>query len=141
MLNWLAIRLIRLYQKYVSPYKGYRCAHRLLHRGMSCSEFGEHVLQRRGLWEFWPLLQRRFRRCHEASLVLQQWQLASGGDFGEVDPGSASMDAKEEQAAKSQDSSNCEPGFCGEVAGGLTSCGDGPGGADCGGADCGGCSL
>jgi len=31
--------LISLYQRYVSPYKGFRCAHRVLHGGDSCSEY------------------------------------------------------------------------------------------------------
>ena len=36
-LRRLLILLISAYQRYLSPHKGYSCAHRLLHGGESCS--------------------------------------------------------------------------------------------------------
>ena len=67
----LLYTLIELYQRYVSPYKGFRCAYRA-HRGRhSCSEFGKRALARGGVAGFWPLLRRRFARCAEAAKLLK----------------------------------------------------------------------
>ena len=45
----LAIAAISGYQRFVSPYKGYRCAHRLHHGGESCSQYVKRELQQQGL--------------------------------------------------------------------------------------------
>jgi putative component of membrane protein insertase Oxa1/YidC/SpoIIIJ protein YidD len=70
-LSALLYTLIELYQRYVSPYKGFRCAYRA-HRGRhSCSEFGKRAILRGGVTGFWPLLRRRFARCAEAAKLLK----------------------------------------------------------------------
>jgi putative component of membrane protein insertase Oxa1/YidC/SpoIIIJ protein YidD len=66
----LACRMIEVYQRHVSPRKGFRCAFRVLHGGDSCSSFAKRAIARfgpiRGLW----LLRRRFQRCRFAARVL-----------------------------------------------------------------------
>ena len=62
------------YQRYVSPYKGYRCAHAALHGGDTCSVRGRRIVLRVGLFAFFPLMLRRFRACavaHRMLLVTQ----------------------------------------------------------------------
>lgn len=61
----LALRAIRAYQRYLSPYKGFSCAYRVLAGGDSCSAYGYKVISRQGLRVGWPLLQRRLRACGE----------------------------------------------------------------------------
>lgn len=39
MLTKFAVLLIRGYQRWISPYKGYCCAHKAYRGGTSCSEF------------------------------------------------------------------------------------------------------
>lgn len=74
----LLYTLIELYQRYVSPYKGFRCAYRA-HRGRhSCSEFGKRALARGGVTGFWPLLRRRFARCAEAAKLLKAKRAVAG---------------------------------------------------------------
>lgn len=62
------------YQKHISPRKGYCCAHRALHGGASCSEFGRRVVLRYGVLRFLVLQVRRFARCAYAFSVLQARQ-------------------------------------------------------------------
>lgn len=59
----LALELIRAYQRWVSPYKGFACAHRVHRGGPSCSVVGARVLRRFGLWRGLPVLRLRLRTC------------------------------------------------------------------------------
>jgi putative component of membrane protein insertase Oxa1/YidC/SpoIIIJ protein YidD len=66
----LACWLIRLYQRHLSPRKGYRCAYRARHpTRSSCSEFAKRAIVRLGVLTGLQLLRRRFRRCHAAGEV------------------------------------------------------------------------
>ena len=71
MVRALGIALIRFYQRHLSPRKGYCCAHRKLHGGASCSQFGLRVLESQSLLLFLPMMRRRFDRCADAAAVLQ----------------------------------------------------------------------
>ncbi|WP_413896461.1 membrane protein insertion efficiency factor YidD [Rhodoferax sp.] len=62
------------YQRYISPRKGFCCAHRALHGGWSCSEFGRRVVFRHGFIRFLLLQARRFASCAHAHSVLQSQQ-------------------------------------------------------------------
>jgi len=62
--------LITGYQRYLSPYKGFRCAHRVLHGGLSCSAFAKQVLLRRGVVEAFLRMRRRFVACAAAAAIL-----------------------------------------------------------------------
>lgn len=66
------VALIDAYQRYVSPHKGFRCAHRVLHGGASCSGFAKHVLLRNGPRWFLPLMRRRFAACAAAASELSR---------------------------------------------------------------------
>jgi putative component of membrane protein insertase Oxa1/YidC/SpoIIIJ protein YidD len=65
------ISLISFYQKSISPYKGYSCAHRALHNGMSCSEWGKRAIIRVGIYRFFPLMRRIFKACKKAYQLLK----------------------------------------------------------------------
>jgi len=62
--------LITGYQRYLLPYKGFRCAHRVLHGGSSCSAFAKQVLLRRGVVEAFLRMRRRFVACAAAAAIL-----------------------------------------------------------------------
>ena len=55
--------LIRAYQRYVSPRKGFGCAVRIRRGGLPCSEFAKRVILRRGLFGATWLVRRRLRAC------------------------------------------------------------------------------
>jgi putative component of membrane protein insertase Oxa1/YidC/SpoIIIJ protein YidD len=62
---------ITAYQRYVSPHKGFCCAHNALHHRGSCSEFGKKVALRFGVWRFLRLMAVRFKECRSAYVALQ----------------------------------------------------------------------
>jgi putative component of membrane protein insertase Oxa1/YidC/SpoIIIJ protein YidD len=65
-LSRLALWAIRLYQRHLSPIKGFSCAYRVATGANSCSQHGYRVIARHGLALGLPLLQRRLRRCGES---------------------------------------------------------------------------
>lgn len=74
-----AIVAIGGYQRYLSPYKGYHCAHATLYGGLSCSEYGKQAIQANGLASGLLLLRERFRACHQAAVTLRSRQCSATG--------------------------------------------------------------
>jgi putative component of membrane protein insertase Oxa1/YidC/SpoIIIJ protein YidD len=61
----LALAAITLYQRYLSPYKGFVCAFRV-HTGRDgCSAYGKRVIARYGLRQGLTLLRRRLAACSD----------------------------------------------------------------------------
>jgi putative component of membrane protein insertase Oxa1/YidC/SpoIIIJ protein YidD len=63
----VAASLIAGYQRFISPYKGFRCAHRACHGRASCSEFARRVAIKRGVVAMFVLLRKRFAACADAA--------------------------------------------------------------------------
>jgi putative component of membrane protein insertase Oxa1/YidC/SpoIIIJ protein YidD len=59
----LLLWAIRMYQRYVSPYKGYSCAYRIYKGGAGCSGYGYRVIERHGPRKGLALLHRRLNEC------------------------------------------------------------------------------
>lgn len=59
----LLLWCIRFYQRFLSPWKGFRCAYGAHTGRSSCSAFGYHAVERHGVLVGWSLLRRRLRRC------------------------------------------------------------------------------
>lgn len=57
---------IGLYQRWLSPHKGFRCAHAAAFGGPSCSQAVLETVQTRGLRRGWPLVVARFSACRSA---------------------------------------------------------------------------
>jgi putative component of membrane protein insertase Oxa1/YidC/SpoIIIJ protein YidD len=66
-LTWLALRAIALYQRHLSPRKGFCCALHAAGRGRSCSAYGYRAIARGGMATGLVLLQRRLAACKRAS--------------------------------------------------------------------------
>jgi uncharacterized protein len=62
----LAVWCIRLYQRWLSPRKGFQCAYRILTERDSCSAFALMAIGRVGMFAGTRLIGRRFRKCAEA---------------------------------------------------------------------------
>lgn len=73
----LALWAIRAYQRYVSPWKGFSCAYRVLTGGDSCSAYGYKVIARHGLRPGLALLQRRLDNCRARHRQYQAQQVKS----------------------------------------------------------------
>ncbi len=65
-LDTLTLSGIRLYQRYLSPRKGFRCAHAALHGGESCSAAVARIVQEDGLSGGRARIAARFGECRAA---------------------------------------------------------------------------
>lgn len=99
----LAAWSIRLYQRRISPYKRFVCAHRVLHRGESCSQYVLRLVNSQGVWRAAGAARRRFRECRQAALLL-----AKNRRFEEQ----LAEDAEEKR--RRLDATPGRPGFCAE---------------------------
>lgn len=63
MIKLLALNTIKIYQKFISPYKGFSCAYKVATNEISCSVYGKKVIKRFGLLTGAKLLNRRFHDC------------------------------------------------------------------------------
>lgn len=61
---------IRQYQRHISPYKGFVCAHRVLHEGESCSQYVLRIVNAAGVSAAVGAARVRFRECREAARLL-----------------------------------------------------------------------
>ena len=57
--------MIRFYQRFLSPIKGYSCAYRVYTGRDSCSAYGYKVIDRYGVLIGYQLLKRRTQACGE----------------------------------------------------------------------------
>jgi putative component of membrane protein insertase Oxa1/YidC/SpoIIIJ protein YidD len=71
----LAVQTIALYQRYLSPLKGFHCAHRRLHGGLSCSEYVKQTIAAQGIKRSLPLCRERFQACRAAHEILKAHSL------------------------------------------------------------------
>ncbi len=71
-MKMLFVFFINSYQRYISPYKNFRCAHAVLHQGDSCSEACKKLIQQQGFLRSLPLIQQRFFACSEAYQLLSK---------------------------------------------------------------------
>lgn len=68
----IIILLIRFYQKFISPYKGFRCAYAVLHQGDSCSFAIKQLIERHGVFRGLALAKNQFQSCKQAYFELTE---------------------------------------------------------------------
>ncbi|PZO37511.1 MAG: hypothetical protein DCF19_18590 [Pseudanabaena frigida] len=68
----LAVTAIRGYQKFISPYKGFSCAHRVLYGCESCSQYFKRVITEEGIFTAIANSKERFQECREANEILKK---------------------------------------------------------------------
>jgi len=71
LVDGFAIQAINVYQRHISPHKGYSCSHRILHGGSSCSQYVKLAIAGSGLVEAMSLSKSRFKECRQAAMILQ----------------------------------------------------------------------
>jgi len=62
--------IISGYQQFLSPHKGFCCAHRAVHGGVSCSQAVKQLILTRGIVRAWPFVKARFDGCRNAYVLL-----------------------------------------------------------------------
>jgi putative component of membrane protein insertase Oxa1/YidC/SpoIIIJ protein YidD len=82
--KYLAVWSIELYQNYISPHKGWKCAYSIAYpMELSCSEFGKKVIENMGTVEGVKQLWDRFDNCAISYAILSsQKKAASAGCCG-----------------------------------------------------------
>lgn len=70
LMRRIALLLIRLYKRLLSPNKGFSCAYRAITGRHSCSTFGYRVIDRAGTIMGLRLIRRRLARCSMAYQTL-----------------------------------------------------------------------
>jgi uncharacterized protein len=73
MLKLAASAAIVGYQRYVSPYKGFRCAYRAKTGRSSCSEYARRLVLKLGVGALAEGLPRQFARCKTAFATLSAY--------------------------------------------------------------------
>jgi putative component of membrane protein insertase Oxa1/YidC/SpoIIIJ protein YidD len=147
-LDLLAIAAINGYQRYLSPRKGFVCAHRVLLGGESCSEFIKQLTRTEGIWAALRSLRPRFQACRAAAKALRAARQA--GDVStnavnkellEEEPGSPPLaEAEQDRPSRREPSSWVGWLGCFACVGGLDGCSE-PQAPDCDpGCDPGGCA-
>jgi putative component of membrane protein insertase Oxa1/YidC/SpoIIIJ protein YidD len=88
MLRITAVRAIDAYQRYISPFKGYRCAYGAVWGGQSCSRYAQRAITRAGLRRGLLLLRRRLHACAHAAVLSAQSTAKKDADsvFGSCNP-------------------------------------------------------
>ena len=65
-MRFVAIQIISIYQRFISPYKGYCCAYRYMTGRHSCSRFAARAISRVGTLKGAALTMRRLKKCSAA---------------------------------------------------------------------------
>jgi hypothetical protein len=78
----ILIRGIGVYQRHISPRKGFRCASRALHGGDSCSQAIKHLLGEQPLRQALKGARQQFALCHAANRTLRASRAPGGARLG-----------------------------------------------------------
>jgi putative component of membrane protein insertase Oxa1/YidC/SpoIIIJ protein YidD len=73
----ICVACISGYQKYLSPRKGFACAHRLLYKEESCSQYIKKVIVHEGIRVAIEKSRVRFQECKQASQILRAHRISS----------------------------------------------------------------
>lgn len=105
------------YQRYVSPWKGFHCAHWVLHRGESCSAFGKRVVLEEGVFAFRRAMKTRFLECKAAAIELHDGRTAmsttspDGANVGDGADGDG-QDGEEKPADRKKKAKRTASSWC-----------------------------
>lgn len=112
----LALALIGAYRRWLSPYKGFRCAHAALHGGASCSQAVADIVAGHGLWQGRRHIRARFHACRAAYQELA----ASRPPRRQNPPASPPATRDQRCARRCRDCADCTD--CAGTAADLCSC-------------------
>lgn len=77
MIKAFFLLFIGVYQRFLSPIKGFNCAHHKLHNGDTCSNAIKKIIVEHSLIDLPTLSRQRFRECKNASIELATQRTSS----------------------------------------------------------------
>ena len=77
MIKHVFLALIQFYQRFLSPIKGFNCAHHRLHKGDTCSNAIKKIILDNPIKDIPRLSKARFKECKNASIQLAAKQSRS----------------------------------------------------------------
>ena len=93
----LAMRSISIYQKHISPRKGYKCAYSILHNDLSCSDYCKMEISTNGLMQGIKNTLKRFEDCKHSALQIKEKRIImkekARGSFSVIEDQCKRMDA------------------------------------------------
>lgn len=120
--DWFCLRAIALYQRHISPRKGWRCAYARLHGGGGCSGFVRDAIAQHGLRAAMPQIKTRFAQCKSAG---QQLKSQHAGAIHAMEDQQNPQNRKSWFAAENWDCSAC---YACDLLDVFLKCGPGDGG-------------
>ncbi|SOD29155.1 Haemolytic domain-containing protein [Variovorax sp. YR752] len=87
----IALAAIDGYQRFISPYKGFSCAHRVLTGGASCSQFAKRAIARLGMRGGVLVILRRFSACAASAQILSTSQVHAAATPPEAPAGACPL--------------------------------------------------
>lgn len=123
LLDAPATAAIGMYQRYISPHKGFCCAYRAHTGRRSCSAYALGIVDKVGAWALLKALPRQFARCKTAALAIALSQIEDEKRNRWAEACDSSVDIGE-IACDCSDTLNLGDGLgsCGEGAGGCAGC-------------------
>jgi len=126
----IAARLISGYQKYLSPYKGFRCAYHVATGETSCSESVKQIILAQGIFDGWRPIREQFKSCRSFAVMLNSAGGSGGTDDDQNDEDQSAIDEarKEKERKRNRWSfSDCAVVPCGDCSAGAAAEGAGAG--------------
>jgi putative component of membrane protein insertase Oxa1/YidC/SpoIIIJ protein YidD len=75
-----ALWLIAMYQRWISPIKGFRCAYSIMHSAPGCSGYAKVQIARHGVFAALPHIRDRFKACAAAASAMHQSKAQNSAD-------------------------------------------------------------
>ena len=108
-----AVLAIDGYRRFLSPYKGFSCAHNRIYDQGSCSDFGREAFAQHGIRRGWHLMRMRFAACKSAAASMHAMVHAAGPKAQNSPDGNATPQSEEtDDGRKKRSSWNCASAAC-----------------------------
>jgi len=80
VMHTILLLAIDAYKRFISPYKGFRCAYSSLHGGASCSTQVRMIVHSKGVIHGWADIVAQFAACKSAASILISQSADSNSD-------------------------------------------------------------
>ena len=67
----VTLTTLSIYKRCIDPHKHGKCSHRLVHGGLSCSDYIRAVVKKHGAISATPLIKQRYADCRESYFLLK----------------------------------------------------------------------